>query len=282
MRPRHRVAPARRRHESRSVSRRSESAAAAAGNARTTTSPPTNNSSRSRHACRNRRVTLLRTTEPPTARPTTKPTRGRSQPPPTACTTSVRDPARRPCRVTRAKSRRRRRRAEAGNTRATCTDDGACSGGETLAPLAATVGQDRSPRSGTHAQAKTVRLVTTTVVGLERALAHERGSTIGERTADRRPCASTATVSRGRLPACLCAATVSTAAVSTRRLTASRYGVAARGVKHSRGLHPTAEISAASGGCGQPLAWRRTGPLASSWSSNRRPRRCSPRRLHRG
>jgi hypothetical protein len=54
------------------------------------------------------------------------------------------------------------------------------SGGEAVAALATTRGQDRATRTGAHAQSETVGLVTTTVVRLEGALAqrnslHSRG-----------------------------------------------------------------------------------------------------------
>src|ERR671916_3433618 len=72
-------------------------------------------------------------------------------------------PARRPDRTTAVNSGRRRRRACAGNT----------SGGELLATLAATAGDDRPARTGAHAQPKAVGLGPAAVVRLERALAHE-------------------------------------------------------------------------------------------------------------
>src|SRR6476469_5147897 len=72
-------------------------------------------------------------------------------------------PARRPDRTTAVNSGRRRRRACAGNT----------SGGELLATLAPTTGEDRPARAGPHAQPEPVVLRPTAVVRLERALAHE-------------------------------------------------------------------------------------------------------------
>src|SRR5215218_431030 len=72
-------------------------------------------------------------------------------------------PARRPDRTTAVNSGRRRRRACAGNT----------SGGEVLATLAPTAGEDRPARAGTHPQPEAVGLGPTAVVRLERALAHE-------------------------------------------------------------------------------------------------------------
>src|ERR687893_1869059 len=72
-------------------------------------------------------------------------------------------PARRPDRTTAVNSGRRRRRACAGNT----------SGGEVLATLAPTTGEDRPARAGPHPQPETVGLGPASVVRLERALAHE-------------------------------------------------------------------------------------------------------------
>ena len=53
------------------------------------------------------------------------------------------------------------------------------SGGEAVAALATTGGQDRATGAGAHAQAETVGLVPTTVVRLERALAQRIHSTQG-------------------------------------------------------------------------------------------------------
>jgi hypothetical protein len=72
-------------------------------------------------------------------------------------------PARRPDRTTAVNSGRRRRRACAGNT----------SGGELLAALATTAGEDCAACTGAHPQPEAVGLGPTTVVRLERALAHE-------------------------------------------------------------------------------------------------------------
>src|ERR671926_1991441 len=72
-------------------------------------------------------------------------------------------PTRRPDRTTVVNSGRRRRRACAGNT----------SGGELLAALAPTAGDDRPARAGAHPQPEAVGLGPATVVRLERALAHE-------------------------------------------------------------------------------------------------------------
>src|SRR5919206_4205584 len=72
-------------------------------------------------------------------------------------------PTRRPDRTTVVNSGRRRRRACAGNT----------SGGELLATLAPTAGDDRPARAGAHPQPEAVGLGPAAVVRLERALAHE-------------------------------------------------------------------------------------------------------------
>src|ERR687895_1453379 len=72
-------------------------------------------------------------------------------------------PARLPDRTTAVNSGRRRRRACAGNT----------SGGELLATLAPTAGDDRPARAGAHPQPEAVGLGPAAVVRLERALAHE-------------------------------------------------------------------------------------------------------------
>src|SRR3954470_18274027 len=71
-------------------------------------------------------------------------------------------PTRRPDRTTAVNSGRRRRRACAGST----------SGGELLAALAPTAGDDRPARAGAHTQPEAVGLGPTTVVRLERALPH--------------------------------------------------------------------------------------------------------------
>src|SRR5690348_11333405 len=72
-------------------------------------------------------------------------------------------PTRRPDRTTVVNSGRRRRRACAGNT----------SGGELLATLAPTAGDDRPAGAGAHPQPEAVGLRPSAVVRLERALAHE-------------------------------------------------------------------------------------------------------------
>src|SRR3954465_7716904 len=72
-------------------------------------------------------------------------------------------PARRPDRTTAVNSGRRRRRACAGST----------SGGELVATLAPTAGEDGATGTGAHPQPEAVGLGPATVVRLERALAHE-------------------------------------------------------------------------------------------------------------
>src|SRR5918997_5111672 len=72
-------------------------------------------------------------------------------------------PARLPDRTTAVNSGRRRRRACAGST----------SGGELLATLAPTAGENRPARAGAHPQPEAVGLRPSAVVRLERALAHE-------------------------------------------------------------------------------------------------------------
>src|SRR3954454_25735 len=72
-------------------------------------------------------------------------------------------PARLPDRTTAVNSGRRRRRACAGST----------SGGELLATLAPTAGEDRAARAGAHPQPEAVGPGPPAVVRLERALAHE-------------------------------------------------------------------------------------------------------------
>src|SRR3954464_3741401 len=72
-------------------------------------------------------------------------------------------PARLPDRTTAVNSGRRRRRACAGNT----------SGGELLATLAPTAGDDRPAGAGAHPHPEAVRLGPTAVVRREGALSHE-------------------------------------------------------------------------------------------------------------
>ena len=153
---------------------------------------------RSASCARNRRLTRCRITLLPTDLPTTSPTRTSSpaeQAPPdragrgtgrTTCTTRVGRPARRPRRITWAKSDESRRRCSAGNISVSGHHDGdrcsdrrdvngertRASGRELAAALTATGGQDRAPRTGPHTQSEAVGLGPTTVVRLEGPLAH--------------------------------------------------------------------------------------------------------------
>jgi hypothetical protein len=153
-------------------------ASADAGSARTTTNAPDGNDpNRARIRCRSRRCTRCRTTEPPTVRPTTKPTRGGN---PTAstslsrarCTTTEPQPARRPRRTAVAKSSRRVSRVAAGNNG---TDPRNASGRQLRTALAAPGRDDRTARAGAHAQPEPVGPRAATVVRLERALALTHG-----------------------------------------------------------------------------------------------------------
>ena len=111
----------------RSASSSAEVAPAAGGRARTTTALPGEScASRARSRWRSRRLTVVRTTAPPTERETTTPARAGPSPCSTpdltatvcTCTTSRRpgDPARRPRRTVARKSRLLLRRWEAGST----------------------------------------------------------------------------------------------------------------------------------------------------------------------
>ncbi|AJC57256.1 hypothetical protein GZL_04678 [Streptomyces sp. 769] len=111
---------------SRSRASWSYSAAPAPGRARTTTRLPAGSrSSRSRTRWRSLRLTLVRTTAPPTALLTTKPARAGGTLPPAACgsvaplrqcTTRSGRPALRPLRTAVAKSSRRLSRCSVGST----------------------------------------------------------------------------------------------------------------------------------------------------------------------
>lgn len=120
---------------------------------------------------RSRRLVRLRTTAPPTALETTKPTRGGCPARASAWlawTTINVEPARAPLgpRKVAAKSALARSRCPAGST-------GSSSGGELGAALGAAGRQDGATRTGAHAQAEAVGLGPTTVVRLESTLAHE-------------------------------------------------------------------------------------------------------------
>jgi hypothetical protein len=165
-----------------SAARSAWRAVAARGLARTTNRLPAGSDPRYLRArCLSRRRTLLRTTAPPTLRLTTKPTRaGSSWPawqsrcPETRCL-----PARRPPRIARVKSERRRIRDAAGSIgghrRASAplqAPGSRRSDTDPRAPLTAPCGKYRAPRAGPHAQPEPVRLRAMAVVRLERTLAH--------------------------------------------------------------------------------------------------------------
>src|SRR5690349_17263412 len=141
----------------------SKPACAAGGFARMTRSTPAGTSaSRAATSARSRRFVRFRTTAPPTALDTTKPTRGgcpaRASDDPAWTTISV-EPARAPLgpRSAAAKSELSRSRCPAGST-------GTASGGELGATLGATGREDGATRAGAHAQTEAVDLGPTTVV----------------------------------------------------------------------------------------------------------------------
>src|SRR3954451_35088 len=118
---------------------------------------------------------MLRVTALPTPFPTTNPTRACS--PVTAagswrCTTSVLVPARRPRRTAAPKPAADVNRCRRSSTRTTQTAGDRRSDREPVAALATPGRQDRPAGAGAHPQAEAVRLVATTVVRLERTLAH--------------------------------------------------------------------------------------------------------------
>jgi hypothetical protein len=165
----------RRRAESNSMASSSCRATPALGFARTTSRLPRGSRATcSRARCRNRRRILLRTTAPPTTRPTMKPTCGNASLSSrrNKWTTTCGRPARRPRRTASVKSARRRIR---------CRDGSMTIGGRTWrsdrdagTALAAPCGQDRPAGPGAHAQPEAVLLVATTVVRLICTLAHSR------------------------------------------------------------------------------------------------------------
>jgi len=155
------------------------------GNARTTRSVPEGRSARcDRTRWRRRRLTLLRTTAPPTVLETTNPARaGGSLPRARAglsrssrlvdvriarCTTMPPRATRRPALIVAANSSRRRRRSAAASTGLLRREAGA-----TLGPA---VREDRAAGTGAHAQPEAVGLRATAVVRLIGALAHVRHS----------------------------------------------------------------------------------------------------------
>ena len=165
-----------------SAARSAWRAVAARGLARTTNRLPSGRDPRyPRARCLSRRRTRLRTTAPPTARLTTKPTRAGSSWPAwqSRCAESSCRPARRPPRIAAVKSERRRIRDAAGSTGAhqpasalPRTPGAHRSDTDPGAPLTAPCGKDRAPRAGPHAQPEPVRLSAMAVVRLERTLAH--------------------------------------------------------------------------------------------------------------
>ncbi|AJR18878.1 hypothetical protein KR76_00172 [Pimelobacter simplex] len=96
--------------------------------------------------------------------------------------TRVRDPARRPRRLATRKSSGSVSRWPAASTSAPREPLGGHAGpssdGQARAALPATVRQDGATGAGAHPQSETVHLVTATVVGLVRPLAHESASQI--------------------------------------------------------------------------------------------------------
>ncbi len=166
---------------SRSAASAVEPACAVPGSARTTTRHPWGNTpSRSRIRCRRRRATAWRTTEPPTARLTTKPARGScpgrdgvavlsGSEPARRCTTRRGLPALVPDRTVSVKSWLRRNRAVLGSTAAALAEP---SGREFCTALAATRREDRASGAGVHPQPEAVGLGAPAVVRLESALAH--------------------------------------------------------------------------------------------------------------
>jgi len=106
---------------------------AAGGLARITSRLPLGSrSSRSRIRCRSRRLTLLRTTAPPTARLTTKPTSGVPSPETVRCTTRVGRPARFPPLIAALNSSPRRMRDCRDSTVYAYRPPVECTGGRTI------------------------------------------------------------------------------------------------------------------------------------------------------
>jgi hypothetical protein len=174
----HRTSSIRRNAPVTSVASSSYDEEADAGRARTTVRlPGGRDGSCAAITARSRRWTRFRRTALPTALLTTNPTRAGSAIGASACnrwTTTARRPARRPDRTARRKSSDRRSRFDEGSTVLSpsvgVSPDG--SGRQALATLAATGGEDGAARTGAHPKAEAVLLVPTTVVRLERPLAH--------------------------------------------------------------------------------------------------------------
>ena len=137
----------------------------------TTSVPAGMTVSRAAISALSRRLVRLRTTAPPTALETTKPTRGGSPARASVCaewTTTSGEPARAPPGPLSAaeNSELVRSRCPTGST-------GTTSGGELGAALGAAGRQDGAARTGPHPQAEAVGLGPATVVRLKSTLAHE-------------------------------------------------------------------------------------------------------------
>ena len=147
------------------TSLRSEALSPAPGKARTTHKDPMGNSSRQEpHAARIRRAVRWRTTELPTALLIVRPTRGSSEAPVAkTCKTTAPDGIRSPRRVVSRNWGADRIRFDAGNMMTP-------SGGEALAALRPTGGEDAAAGARTHASPEAVGLGPTTGIGLESAL----------------------------------------------------------------------------------------------------------------
>jgi hypothetical protein len=164
---------------SRSVASCAPHDAAAAGNTRTTTRAPGGNvASRAAIRCRSWRRTRLRSTAPPTDRPTTNPARGASKGDGDEGAASKRwttrrgEAARRPDRAAAAKSERCRSRDAAGSMRD--PERRATSGRKALTALPTTRRKDGAAGASAHPQPESMGLCAPTIVRLERTLAHSR------------------------------------------------------------------------------------------------------------
>jgi hypothetical protein len=159
-----------------SAARSSWRAVAARGLARNTSRlPPGSDRRYARARCLRRRRTLLRTTAGPTRRLTMKPTLAGSSPDRTSRCPETRGlPARLPSWTTASNSARRRILAAAGSIGR--HHPGQSSQGQSDADAGAALPppgrQHRAAGPGAHAQPEAMRLGTTTIVRLERALTH--------------------------------------------------------------------------------------------------------------
>ena len=137
----------------------------APGKARTTHKDPMGKSfTQEENAARMRRAVRWRTTELPTALPIVRPTRGSSKAPVAkTCKTTAPDGIRTPRRVVSRNWGADRIRFDAGNITS-------ASGGEALAALRPTGGEDAAASTGTHTSPEAVGLGPTTGIGLESAL----------------------------------------------------------------------------------------------------------------